>query len=46
MAEERLARALNVLGADRGLISSDKEALLNLIEDYWTDETDTEAAGE
>jgi len=45
MEEERVARALNVLEADRGLLSSDKEALLDFLDDYWTDETDTQAEG-
>ena len=45
MAEERIARALNVLGADQALLDSDKDALLDFLDDYWCEESDTSAEG-
>ncbi len=44
MAEERIARALNVLGADQALLDSDKDALLDFLDDY-CEESDTSAEG-
>ena len=38
---ERIARALNLLGADRDLLSTDGDALLELIHEYWADDSDT-----
>ena len=40
---ERVARALNLLGADRDLFDSpDTDALLDLIDDYFDDLMDSE----
>ncbi len=38
MADKDVARALNILGADRDLINSDSSELLDLINDYWADD--------
>ena len=38
---ERIARALNLLGADRDLLSTDGDALLELIDEYLADDSDT-----
>ena len=40
---ERVARALNLLGADRDLFDSpDADALLDLMDDYFDDPVDSE----
>ena len=40
---DRIARALNLLGADRDLFDSpDSDALLELIDDYFDDPVDSE----
>ena len=41
---ERIAKALNLLGADRDLLGVDSYELLELIDDYCAD--DSEAHGE
>ena len=42
---DRIARALNLLGADSDLLGSDGDTLLELIDDYWSDDTDTQPEG-
>ena len=37
---KRIARALNLLGADRDLLNTDHDALLDLIDEYWADDSD------
>ena len=37
MENERIARALNLLGENEDLFSADREGLLDLIEDYFDD---------
>lgn len=38
---DRLARALNLMGADGGLLgTADSDALLDLIDDYLVDDSD------
>ena len=37
MENERIARALNLLGENADLFSADREGLLDLIEDYFDD---------
>ena len=41
MEDERIARALNLLGENADLFSADREGLLDLIEDYFDDHTTT-----
>ncbi len=38
MADKDVARALNILGADRDKINSDSSELFDLINDYWADD--------
>ena len=35
---DNIARALNLLGADRDLLNSDADALVNIIDDYFSDD--------
>ncbi len=37
---ERIANAINLLGADSNLLDTDGEVLLELIADYWCDENE------
>ena len=37
---ERIARALNLLGTNRDLLSTDSDVLLELIDDYWANDSD------
>ena len=39
---DRVARALNLLGADGDLLSTDADALLELIDDYLADDDEHE----
>ena len=39
---DRVARALNLLGADGNLLSTDSDALLKLIDDYLADDDEHE----
>ena len=46
MAADKVVTVLNLLGADRDMLESNREALLELIEDYWPDKADaTELEG-
>ena len=36
---DKIARALNLLGADRDLLNSDADALIDVIDDYYTPTT-------
>ena len=35
---DKIARALNLLGADRDLLNSDADALIDVIDDYFGDD--------
>ena len=37
---ERIARALNLHGVDRDLLSTDRNAVLDMIDEYWADDSD------
>ncbi len=38
---ERLARVLSCLGADSDLLNADTEGILDLIDEYWADNSDS-----
>jgi len=42
---DRIANALNLLGADGGLLNSKTEGVLDLINEYWADTLDFNEEG-
>ncbi len=42
---ERIAKALTLLGADSGLLSAETEGILDLIDEYWADTSDSNEEG-